>query len=179
MEKDGGATTAKADNSPQELQRWVVESCERAGGIDSPGRAFSTTVNVGATVELLLGTDVLLSLGFSLQAKEAGGSTHDLLTSKSCPTAKEENKPTVRLIQTVRLPPQHKRVVRAQLDKVVTPSTLLLFEPGDHLLERDGLRAAEAAVMVEDTGQVTLILENHSCEPTSLEERLVLGNVIE
>ena len=32
---------------------------------------------------------------------------------------------------------------------------------------------------VEDTGEVTLILENHRCEPTSLEEGLILGNVQE
>ena len=46
-------------------------------------------------------------------------------------------------------------------------------------MERDGLQAAEAAVTVEGTGQVTLILENHRCEPTSLEEVLILGNVQE
>ena len=42
-----------------------------------------------------------------------------------------------------------------------------------------GLQAADAGVTVEGTGQVTLILENHRCEPTSLEEGLILGNVQE
>ena len=133
-------------------------------------------VHVGATVDLLLGADLMSSLGFSLQAKGTDGTTHDLLDSspshqpedQESLSKDEEWNPTVRLIQAVKLPPRHKRLVRARVDNVTIPSSLLLFEPGDHLLERDGLQAAEAAVAMEDTGQVTLILENHRSEPAML-----------
>ena len=142
-------------------------------------------VHVGATVDLLLGTDLMSSLGFSLQAKGIDETTHDLLDSspshqpedQESLSKDEEWNPTVRLIQAVKLPPRHKRLVRARVDNLTIPSSLLLFEPGDHLLERDGLQAAEAAVAMEDTGQVTLILENHRSEPAVLEEGHILGSV--
>ena len=72
-------------------------------------------------MDLLLGTDLMSSLGFSLQAKGTDGTTHDLLDSspshqpedQESLSKDEEWNPTVRQIQAVKLPPRHKRLVRA------------------------------------------------------------------
>ena len=82
-------------------------------------------------MELLLGT--LPHLGFSLHAKQADGTTAELLTTggDKLPPAKGA---IVRLPQSVKLPPHQKKVVRAQVDGLDTFSQLALFEPGDSLL---------------------------------------------
>ena len=58
-------------------------------------------------------------------------------------------------------------------------SPLLLFEPGDHLLDSEGLQAAEAAATIGDKGQVTLVLENHRPELAILREGQILGSIQE
>lgn len=135
-------------------------------------------IHVGSSVELLLGTDVLSHLGFSLLAKSTGGTTEDLLMTVVGESPRDGGA-IVRLLQTVKLPPRHKKVVHARVDDPDTLSPLLLFEPGDHLLDDERLQAAEAAVTIGDTGQVTLILENHRSEPAMLKEGQILGSVQE
>lgn len=84
-------------------------------------------------MELLIGTNVLSRLGFSLQAKSADGNTADLLMTAAGELPRERGT-TVRLLQTVKLPPQHKKVVRAQVDSLDNLSLLSLFEPEGYLL---------------------------------------------
>ena len=70
-------------------------------------------VHSGAPVDLLLGTDLLPCLGFSMFAKKLHGSTLDLLQNPvvdGTPTA-EKDTPVMRLIQATELPPLRQKMV--------------------------------------------------------------------
>ena len=69
-------------------------------------------IHVGASVELLLGTDVLPHLGFLVLARSTGGTTEDLLMTAVLESPRDGGA-IVQLLQTVKVPPQHKKVVHA------------------------------------------------------------------
>lgn len=119
-------------------------------------------VRGGAPVDLLLGTDLLPHLGFSMVAKNPDGFPRDLLQKPThSPTTEEHtltnHAPVVRLIQPTKLPPLHQKMVRAKVHTLVEEKGMMLFEPK---VNRDGVQVAEAAIELSEEQEVTLILQN-------------------
>lgn len=216
------AQNRKPDQSPAE---WGKEVCEnlkpttvslRSYGGDEleivsqvtchlgrDGYQVKTVLQVqrGAPVDLLLGTDVLSQLGFSLMQTSKQGPATDLLNPNSKITVLGSVQPTqqdgsgvvasqqepktrvtngsarVKLIQAARVPAQHSKLIRVDVVDPDFESETCLFEPEHHVLEQRGLAMADAVVEIADSKGMTLLITNHGTEPVTLECGEVLGNL--
>ena len=156
-------------------------------------------VQKDAPNDLLLGTDLQPQLGFTLSLRKGGGKVVGLLgrggdgtsttdtegaedrsnRSNGAPLVTEESKQQsplpgeVRLLQPVKVPAGHQKLVRASVDSSVEAG-LLLFTPlgGDKdLLMKD------SAVELENDRFVTLVIQNYGTESVRLEKGVQLGVV--
>ena len=146
-----------------------------------------------APVELLLGTDILYKLGFSLVHLDQG----DLLTDTPEPqqnlgdpvepnmhTARQKvlgstsstTGATVKLIQAARVPAGHAKLIRAELGNGQMTGDHV-FEPALKSLHTMGLSMADAVVAIGEGGEVNLVVANHGREPVHLEKGQVLGEM--
>ena len=134
-------------------------------------------VHSGAPVDLLLGTDLLPHLGFSMVAKKLDGSVLDFLQNPvvdGTPTA-EKDTPVMRLIQATKLPPLRQKMVGVKVHAPVDEKGLMLFEPEQEFTVWNGVQVAEAAVELTEEQEVTLILQNYRREQVELSEGHILG----
>ena len=157
--------------------------------ISRPGfLAVTTTVQVqnNAPMKLLLGTDILPSLGFVFLQTEPEGEDIDLLepqpsgagpvdTTTEVAAAGEEVG-VVHLLRATKVPARHHKLVRAQVSGCEI-ATLTLFEPDHNQLEPLGVTMAEAVTQPDHKGCVTLIVDNQNLEAAKLVEGQVLGRV--
>ena len=93
------------------------------------------------------------------------------------PQLKEPPKVTkgvVRLLQAVRLPAHHRKVLQAKVEGY-WDCGLTVFDPD--FVEKDGLNLAEAVVEQDKSQIVTLVMENASYEPARLKKGRVLGQL--
>ena len=136
-------------------------------------------VHKGAPTNLLLGTDLLPKLGFSLLESQNNGETVDLFSRgkqspeqstkpKSIPTEKVSTEETLvssvspaklYVLQATRLPALHKKLVRAQV-RVPKDQSLSLFVPMTDPLKTTGLKMEEAVMCPDDNECITLIVES-------------------
>ena len=98
------------------------------------------------------------------------------VTASSVEAQPKEPKGVVRLLQAVRLPARHRKLLRARVEGIWGHS-LTVFDPEPDLTEKDGLNIAEAIVEPDGSRTVTLILENARFEPTRLKKGRVLGQL--
>ena len=153
-------------------------------------------VQKGAPIDLLLGTDLLAQLGFEfLEPGTDGAETvTDLLQGEQrqtpsrtgehasfetgpcmVPTREGESLvPTVRLLHATRLPAQHGKFVRAQVEGP-PEKALALFE--SEKLPQQGVVVEDGAVELDDSGSLILTIQNYGLAPICLEEGLVLGRL--
>ena len=99
--------------------------------------------------------------------------------SREEPQLKEPPKVTqrvVRLLQAVRLPAHHRKVVQAKVEGCWDRG-LAVFDPEPDFMEEDGLDLAEAVVEQDKSQMVTLVMENASYEPARLKKGRVLGQL--
>ena len=99
--------------------------------------------------------------------------------SREEPQLKEPLKVTqgvVRLMQAVRLPAHHRKVLQAKVDGYWDRG-LAVFDPEPDFMEKDGLNLAEAVVEQDKSQIVTLVMENASYEPARLKKGRVLGQL--
>ena len=92
------------------------------------------------------------------------------------PQLKEPPKVTkgvVRLLQAVRLPARHRKVLQAKVEGYWDRG-LTVFDPEPDFVEKDGLNLAEAVVEQDKSQIVTLVMENASYEPARLKKGRVL-----
>ena len=125
-------------------------------------------VQKDAPVTLLVGTDLQSQLGFMFLAQD-GGQTSYLLQR-----APSTDADVVRLLDAIRLPPQHMRMVRAQ---AVNGEGTTLFQPLKEMAKRHGLQVGDAVVEPDPDGKVTLIIENRGHHSVDLPESCVLGSI--
>ena len=79
----------------------------------------------------------------------------------------------VRLLQAVRFPAQHKKMLRARVEGL-QGYPLALFEPDPELTKARGLSMPEALVELDENRCITLVLENGTLEPTRLKKGRIL-----
>ena len=146
--------------------------------ISRNGQEVSAVVQVqkDAPAKLLIGTDLLPHLGFLLVQTEVDGEDVDLLEG-SAGVGKEETGEvgTVCLLQAVKLPGQHSKLVRARVTGRKGPC-FSFFEPSTEL-EGDGVTLPEAAVEEDESGCVVVVMENRGYAPVEVKEGQVLGQV--
>ena len=146
--------------------------------ISRNGQEVNAIVQVqrDAPAKLLIGTDLLPHLGFLLVQTEVDGEDVDLLEG-SAGVGKEETGEigTVCLLQAVKLPGQHSKLVRARVTGRKGPC-FSLFEPSTELV-RDGVTLPEAAVEEDESGCVVVVMENRGYAPVEVKEGQVLGQV--
>ena len=97
------------------------------------------------------------------------------IPSREEPQLKEPPKMTqgvVRLLQAVRLPACHRKVLHARVEGYWDHG-LAVFDPEPDFMEKDGLNLAEAVVEQDKSQIVTLVMKNASYEPA----RLKLGQL--
>ena len=85
-------------------------------------------------------------------------------------------KRVVRLLQAVRLPARHRKMLQARVEGYWDHG-LAVFDPELDFTEKDGLNLAEAMVEQDKSQIITLIMENASCEPARLKKGRVLGQL--
>lgn len=154
-------------------------------------------VQKAAPVDLLLGTDVLPHLGFQLVQAEQR-CTKDLLLSSQpqmieqetstqkpklsdivLPAASTPGKegPTaiVRLIQAIKVPAQHSRLVEADIQDADTVGATLLFQPDPNFLKTKEVSIPETVIK---PGKVAVLLvSNFGCAPVQLNGGEVIGRL--
>ena len=159
-------------------------------------------IQKGAPVELLLGTDVLPQLGFSLTQCGADRSNPtDLLHTQPHTTPNDANTnqqetrgpaeggaipslqtadtappAVVKLMQATRLPARHSKMVRIKIEGACADGTCL-FEPELQSLGERGLSMVDAVVGVGDGDGLTMVVTNQGTSPVRLEVGEVLGEL--
>ena len=138
-----------------------------------------------APVDLLLGTDLLPPLGFALIEKNTEGEDRSLMVAPEtniegttlCGTEPDERRAEVRLLQAVRIPARHQKLVRARIDRKtsVAPG---MFEPTLPFANELGLSIAEALVEPDENDCITLVMANMDLDATTMAEGQVLGTVV-
>lgn len=160
----------------------------------TPGHSITAVIQVqkGAPVQLLLGTDLQASLGFSL-IKSTGDVTVDLsqegqwirkVATDSMPEppatqpatdveSEDQVVPahTVHLLQATKIPPRHKKLVQMKVTGLRDVLTSL-FEPDQGKASEIGVAVVDAIVEANQGNCITLILEN----PNSKPERFSVGS---
>ena len=135
-----------------------------------PGVPAMVQVQNKVPTKLLLGTDVLSSLGFVFLQTEADGVDINLLEPQKVLSAEVGE---VRLIGAIRVPARHQKLLRAQV--LGCEEELTLFEPDQGQLSKVGLTMAEAVMQSDGDCCVTLVVQNPSGTPMHLEDGQVLG----
>ena len=160
-------------------------------------------VQKDAPLDLLLGTDLQTQLGFLFLQKKTNGTAVDLRTSKEervdhgpqeepvSPSCSKDYKtegdnpldaididveesPVVCLIQAVRLPSRHVKLVRARvLDSQARGARV--FESEKEALKEKGLVLEDAVVEPDENWYVTLAIHNCSLHTVRLEGDHILG----
>ena len=159
-------------------------------------------VQKDASVDLLLGTDLLVSLGITLIHQRGDGTVIDLLqgTVKTSTLDGVEVKPNemmeeavqptedlvkesvevsdnlthvVCLLQATRVPARHQKLVRAHVTGIQNLS-LSMFKPGEG---NEELSFEEAVVRSNEGSNITLIVTNTSSQPLYIEKGAVIGKV--
>ena len=139
-------------------------------------------VQKDAPTKLLIGTDLLPKLGFSLLRSDDDQKV-DLLDDESSGKLKasepngEHKDAAVCLLRAVHVPGRHTKLVRAKITG--KHNTLSCFEPSFNILTERGLCMAEAVVEPDDNNCVVMSLENHNCDPVQVEAGQLLGAVTE
>ena len=165
----------------------------------TPGHSVTTVIQVqkGAPVQLLLGTDLQVSLGFSL-IKSDGDVAIDLsqegewirkVAVDSCPAppanlseSKMESSDqvvpthTVHLLQATKIPPHHRKLVQMKVNGLRNVP-MSLFEPDQGKANEVGVAVADAVVEASQGNCITLILENPNSEPLCLKKGLIVGAI--
>ena len=150
-----------------------------------PGHELEAVVQVqkDTPAKLLIGTDLLLKLGFLFVRTEVEDDDVDLLEEAEPAAEQEDQTPavqgetlegttgTVCLLQAVRLPAQHAKLVRVGVQGLEGHS-LAYFEPNHR-----GILMADAAVEPDAKGCVVVLLENYGCEPVEVEKGQVIGEL--
>ncbi len=123
---------------------------------------------------LLVGTDLLSLLGFSMKRKAVD---EELLEPKQDATPQEESseRPTsvVKLLQAVRIPAWHRKMVRVKVSGWSSRG-LSLFTPA---IDDDDLTIEDAVVQMEQGDCLTLIAENRGLTPMKLKKDMTLGGL--
>ena len=168
--------------------------------LERDGYQVKTVLQVqkGAPVDLLLGTDVLSHLGFSLMQASRQGSATDLLQTTNAPcipqnsvqgTPQVESAPQkletgstngsaqVKLIQATRLPARHSKLVHVDVTVSDPISGIHLFEPEQQVLRERGLAMADAVVGVGDGKGMKLLITNHGNTSAQLESGEIIGSL--
>ena len=137
-------------------------------------------------IPLLIGTDVQPVLGYALLQRSPDGMAVDLLqgceahaegVSHFAPPKLGPSTPpgiaTVSLLQTVRLPANHSRLVRAR----AADHNMIarLFEAEPTAPGREGLVVEAGVVLPDAEGLVTLVVQNYGRKPMYLKEGEPLG----
>ena len=145
-------------------------------------------VQAAAPTALLIGTDLLSPLGFQFR-QQMEGTWEDLLGRSvegavSSPESKAgeekhhlattEDRPTVRNLQAIRLPPRHAKFVKVQVDDN-RGFPMSLFSPADASVMEKQLQIQESVVDLGGTDSFVIMVENHSCEPVILQAGDALG----
>jgi len=162
-------------------------------------------VQKDAPVDLLLGTDLLTSLGITLIHQKGDGTVIDLLQgmvktdkqlgTKVKPTEKMEEvvqltedleKESVKvsdnlahavcLLQATRVPARHQKLVRANVTGIQN-LPLSVFMPVGEKQTTEGVFIEEAVVESNQGSNITIIVRNDSLQPLYLEEGTVIGKV--
>ena len=168
-------------------------------GLATPGHSVTAVIQVqkGAPVQLLLGTDLQIPLGFSL-IKSAGDVAVDLSQgewirkvivesdSPAPPANLSERKVessdqvvpthTVHLLQATKIPQRHKKLVQMKVTGLRNVPTSL-FEPDQGKVKEVEVAVADAVVEANRGNCITLILENPNSEPLCLRKGLTLGAI--
>ena len=150
----------------------------------------------GAPIPLLIGTDVQPMLGFMFLQKSPDGRAVDLLKghkvqlemgspveesltelSTSGPgtsSSGDKDTATVHLLQAVRLPAQHSRLVRARVEGP-RENVTTLFEAEHEALGKEGLVVEDGTVFPDEEGCVTLVVQNYGDQSIHLAAGELLG----
>ena len=129
-----------------------------------------------APVDLLLGTDTLSQLGFSLTQSQ-DNITKDILGSVVTPEMPTDAAAEVKLIRPARIPAGHSKVVCVKVNNSEVTGETYLFEPTAHQEEHQGLLMPDALVGVRGDGEATLVIANAGAQPVILEEGNVMGRL--
>ena len=133
-------------------------------------------VQQNAPVDLLLGTDTLPHLGFSLTEGNEERAT-EILSGEVIPQTPVEATVEVHLIRPARLPAGHSKVVRVKATSSNVAGKSYLFEPTtQHLYNRE-LLVPDAIIDMEEGGEATLVIANTGTLPVILEEGDLMGKV--
>lgn len=119
-------------------------------------------VQCQAPQELLLGTDLLGALGVRIDL----GSKQPVKP----PEASSGASAAVKLLEAVRIPARHARVVRAEVDRCDGQEALMLVEP-----QGCGVELELTLVQPDQDGAVTLTVKNEGLQPIVLERGQMLG----
>ena len=125
-------------------------------------------------VNLLLGTNTLHRLGFSLTA--------------SCPNPQQESKPEmvhpvetpaeVHLMRPARLPAGHSKVIWVKISGgLELTGKDFLFEPDAPCMDQEGLLIRDAIVGQDKHQETALVIANSSSMPVLLEEKELVGRL--
>ena len=99
---------------------------------------------------------------------------HKETTPESATSEQTSQPAVVRPITAVRLPARHGKLVRAHASNFPEDSVALFERTGDQLQKR-GLTIEKATTQPDNQQHFTLIVQNNSLEPVSLQEIEVLG----
>ena len=138
--------------------------------------------------DLLIGTDLLPSLGFQFIKKTSNLDVAvNILTYEKCNVGGNEEKSAVeklprqdvessfqvKLISAVRVPAQHEKLIKAKC-KNSKDMKLVLFEMDNNFAKDSGITMDEAIVKPSNENNITLVLRNNGFHPVCLEKGRVL-----
>ena len=165
----------------------------------TPGHSVTAVVQVqkGAPVQLLLGTDLKVLLGFSLIKSDSDVAVDlsqegkwirkvavDSLPAPpaTLPESRVESSDqvvpthTVHLLQATKIPPRHSKLVQIKVTGLRNVP-MSLFEPDQGKADEVGVTVADAVVEANQGNCFTVILENPNSEPLCLKKGLTLGAI--
>ena len=161
----------------------------------------TTLVQKGSTIELLLGTDLLTKLGFDLVKREnllsnfeytqfeKKSERKDLSTPSSVrlpPESKtsghregkllevDNHYETVKLLQAVKIPARHSKLVRAQAENSEVNHPMLFEEKKG---ENKNFSMTMCVTEVDKDKKLVVAIENYGLQPVVLEEGFEIGHL--
>ena len=148
-------------------------------------------VQQGAPVNLLLGTDTLAKLGFTLTEQQ--DPAKDVLPAGATTSSRQQHDqheasippdgvPTlttsavVRLIRPARVPAGHSKVVRVEVTDQDLAGETCLIEPFlQH--HREDISVPDTLVGVDERSEAAVVIANTGCAPVLLREGRIIGNI--
>ena len=148
-------------------------------------------VQQGAPVYLLLGTDTLAKLGFTLTEQQ--DPAKDVLPAGATTSSRQQHDqheasippdgvPTlttsavVRLIRPARVPAGHSKVVRVEVTDQDLAGETCLIEPFlQH--HREDISVPDTLVGVNERSEAAVVIANTGCAPVLLREGRIIGNI--